>query len=102
MRIVKGDQVIVRSGKYKGHKDEVVTAFPATGRVIVKGVNVAKKHAKATRATMQGGVIDKFMPMPVSAVSLVCKSCGEATRVGVDIDENGRKIRICKKCGAEQ
>ena len=66
MRIHKGDQVIVRSGKDKGKKAEVVRAFPAEERVILEGVNVAKRHAKPTRATQQGGVIDKFMPVHVS------------------------------------
>ena len=101
MRIHKGDSVIVRSGKYKGHRSEVVRAMPAEGKVVVEGVNVAKRHAKPTRNTMQGGIIDKFMPMPVSAVSLLCKSCGEPTRVGFAFDEQGRKIRVCRKCGGE-
>jgi large subunit ribosomal protein L24 len=68
---------------------------------VLEGVNVAKRHAKPTRATMQGGVIDKFMPMSASAVSLVCKSCGQPTRVGMQIDEQGLKVRVCRKCGAE-
>jgi large subunit ribosomal protein L24 len=101
MRIHKGDRVIVRSGKYKGHRSEVVRAMPAEGKVVVEGVNVAKRHAKPTRNTMQGGIIDKFMPMPVSAVSILCKSCGEPTRVGFVFDEQGRKIRVCRKCGGE-
>ena len=78
MRIHKGDQVIVRSGKDKGKKAEVVRAIPSRDRVIVEGVNVAKRHAKPTRATQQGGVIDKFMPVHVSTVALVCKSCDKA------------------------
>jgi large subunit ribosomal protein L24 len=101
MRIRKGDQVIVRSGKYRGHRSEVVRAMPKEGRVVLEGVNVAKRHAKPKRATMQGGIIDKFMPVPVSSVSLICKSCGEPTRIGMQIDETGRKLRICRKCGAE-
>jgi large subunit ribosomal protein L24 len=98
MRIRKGDRVIVRSGKYKGHRAEVVRAIPSEGRVVVEGVNVAKRHAKPTRATMQGGIIDKFMPMPVSAVSIVCGSCGP-TRIGMRFDESGKKVRVCRKCG---
>jgi large subunit ribosomal protein L24 len=98
MRIRKGDRVIVRSGKYKGHRAEVVRAIPSEGRVVVEGVNVAKRHAKPTRATMQGGIIDKFMPMPVSAVSIVCGSCGP-TRIGMRFDEAGKKVRVCRKCG---
>ena len=68
MKIHKGDQVIVLSGKDKGKKAEVVRAIPSRDRVIVEGVNVAKRHAKPTRATQQGGVIDKFMPVHVSTV----------------------------------
>ncbi len=101
MRIRKGDQVIVRSGKYRGHRSEVVRAMPQSGLVVLEGVNVAKRHAKPKRATMQGGIIDKFMPVPVASVSLLCKSCGNPTRVGMQTDEQGRKVRVCRKCGSE-
>jgi large subunit ribosomal protein L24 len=100
MRIHKGDTVLVLTGKDKGKKAEVVRAFPSRDRVIVEGVNVAKRHAKPTRATQQGGVIDKFMPVHVSNVALVCKSCDGPTRIGYRVGE-GEKVRICKKCGAE-
>ena len=69
MKIHKGDEVIVLSGKDKGKKAEVVRAIPSRDRVILEGVNVAKRHAKPTRATQQGGVIDKFMPVHVSTVA---------------------------------
>jgi large subunit ribosomal protein L24 len=101
MRIHKGDQVIVLSGKDKGKKAEVVRAIPARDKVILEGVNVAKRHAKPTRATQQGGVIDKFMPIHVSTVAIFCKSCDQPTRVGMQVDESGEKVRICRKCGAE-
>ena len=100
MKIHKGDQVIVLSGKDKGKKAEVVRAIPGRDRVIVEGVNVAKRHAKPTRATQQGGVIDKFMPVHVSTVGLVCTSCDKATRVGYKIEDDGEKVRVCKKCGS--
>jgi large subunit ribosomal protein L24 len=101
MRIRKGDQVIVRSGKDKGRRAEVVRAFPAADKVILEGVNVAKRHAKPTRATQQGGVIDKFMPVHVSSVALWCKSHEGPARVGMDRDGEGQKVRVCRKCGAE-
>jgi len=102
MRIHKGDRVIVRSGKYAGQRTEVIRALPSEGKLVLEGVNVAKRSQKATRSTMQGGIIDKFMPVPVSAVSLLCKSCGKPTRIGMSFDEEtGRKIRICRKCGEE-
>jgi large subunit ribosomal protein L24 len=100
MRIHKGDQVIVLSGKDKGKKAEVVRAIPGRERVILEGVNVAKRHAKPTRATQQGGVIDKFMPVHVSTVALVCKSCDKPTRAGYKFEDDGEKVRVCKKCGS--
>jgi len=101
MRIHKGDRVVVRNGKYKGQRAEVLRAMPRENKVVLDGVNVAKRAQKPTRNTMQGGIIDKFMPMPVSSVSLLCKNCGEPTRIGFTMDEQGRKLRICRKCGAE-
>src|SRR5664280_1202294 len=70
MRIRKGDKVQVLSGKDRGKQSHVLRAIPAEGRVIVEGVHVAKKSAKPTRATMQGGLIDKFMPVSLSSVAI--------------------------------
>jgi len=100
MKIRKGDKVEVLTGKDKGKQGSVARAIPSRNQVIVEGVHVAKRHAKPTRATMQGGVIDKFMPVSVSSVALVCGECGP-TRVGYRIDEQGRKLRVCRKCGAD-
>jgi large subunit ribosomal protein L24 len=100
MRIHKGDQVVVLSGKDKGKKAEVVRAFPQADKVIVEGVNVAKRHSKPTRATQQGGVIDKFMPVHVSTVALICKACDQPTRIGMRFEADGEKVRVCRKCGA--
>jgi large subunit ribosomal protein L24 len=102
VKIHKGDEVLVLAGKDKGKKAEVVRALPKKGTVIVEGVNVAKRHSKPTRATQQGGVIDKFMPIDVSNVALVCKTCDKPTRVGIVVDDEGEKARVCKKCGAVQ
>ena len=101
MRVRKGDRVIVRTGKYRGHTADVVRALPSSGKVVLEGVNVAKRHSKPTARTYQGGIIDKFMPLDASNVSVLCKACGEPTRVGTQVDDQGRKVRICRKCGAE-
>ena len=101
LKIKKGDRVRVLTGKDHGHEGQVMRVIPSTGKVIVDGANVAKKHQRATKATMQGGIIDKDMPMPVANVALLCPACGKPTRVGYTIDKDGTKARICKKCGGE-
>ena len=101
LKIKKGDRVEVLTGKDRGKKGEVMRAMPADGKVIVDGVNVAKKHQRPTKATMQGGIIDKDMPIPVANVALLCPSCGKPTRVGYKIDGDGTKVRVFKKCGGE-
>ena len=100
LRIKKGDRVRVLQGKDRGKEGTVMRALPQEGKVIVEGVNVAKKHQKATRATMQGGIIDKDMPMRVESVALICSHCGP-TRVGYRFTPDGEKVRRCKKCGAD-
>jgi large subunit ribosomal protein L24 len=100
MKLRKGDRVRVLQGKDRGQTGDVMRVLPKSNRVIVEGVNRVKKHQKATRATMQGGIIDKDMPIPASAVAIVCPQCGPS-RIGFRMDENGRKIRVCRKCGAE-
>ncbi len=100
MKIRKGDRVRVLTGKDRGKEGEVMRAMPAEGKVIVDGVNIAKRHQRATRATTQGGIIDKDMPMPASNVAIVCPTDG-ATRVGYRFDDQGRKVRICRKCGGD-
>ncbi|HEY6696792.1 MAG TPA: 50S ribosomal protein L24 [Acidimicrobiales bacterium] len=101
MNIRKGDRVRVLTGKDRGKEGEVMRAIPAAGKVIVEGVNIARKHQRPTRATQQGGIIDRDMPLPVSNVALVCPSCGKPTRVGYKIDASGQKARVCKRCGGE-
>lgn len=100
MRIHKGDTVQVLSGKHRGKRGVVMRAMPKDQKVVVEGANMAKRHSKPRGATMQGGIIDKDMPLPVSAVAIVCPSCGPS-RIGYREDETGRKIRVCKKCGAD-
>ena len=100
MKLRKGDRVQVLQGKDRGAKGDIMRVIPKSNRVIVDGVNRAKRHQKATRATMQGGIIDKDMPISASAVAIVCPTDGP-TRIGYRIEENGHKVRICRKCGAD-
>ena len=103
MKLKKGDRVRVRSGKDRGKEGEIMRVLPDQNKVIVDGVNVAKRHQRATRATMQGGIIDKDMPMHASAVAILCPTDGP-TRVGYRLEETaaGRnKVRICRKCGGD-
>ncbi|HEV2810967.1 MAG TPA: 50S ribosomal protein L24 [Acidimicrobiales bacterium] len=101
MKIKKGDRVVVLSGKDRGKEGVVMRAIPKEDKVIVEGVNVAKKHQRPTRMTMQGGIIDKDMPLHVSNVAIVSPGDGKPTRVGYRFDDDGQKIRICRRTGAE-
>ena len=100
MRIRKDDRVQVLQGKHRGKQGTVMKADPVKGTVIVDGANMAKRHTKPRGQTMQGGIIDKEMPMHVSNVALWCKECG-ATRIGYRFAENGEKVRVCRKCGSD-
>jgi len=100
LKIHKGDRVQVLSGKDRGKTGEVIRAMPSERKVIVAGVNIAKRHTRATRATTQGGIIDKDMPMHVASVAIICSSCGP-TRVGYRFDDAGQKVRVCRKCGGD-
>ncbi|TMK63750.1 MAG: 50S ribosomal protein L24 [Actinobacteria bacterium] len=98
MKLVKGDQVEVLSGKDLGKRGVITRVLPETRQVIIDGVNVSKKHQRPTRATMQGGIIDKDMPIDMSNVALVCPKDGP-TRINYEIADDGTKTRVCAKCG---
>ena len=100
MKLRKGDRVRVLTGKDRGDEGEIMRVLPKEGRVIVEGVNVAKKHQRAMRATMQAVIIDKDMPMQASNVAIICSSCGP-TRIGYRFDDQNNKVRICRKCGSD-
>ena len=100
MKLHKGDRVKVLTGKDRGKEGEIMRVLPKDGKVIVDGVNVAKKHQRALRATMQTGIIERDMPLPVANVALLCSTCGP-TRVGYRFDDQGRKVRVCRKCGGD-
>ena len=104
MKLKKGDRVRVLAGKDVGKEGEITRVIIERSRVIVDGVNVAKRHQRATKATMQGGIIDKDMPIHVSNVAIVCPSCGSPSRIGYRFegDTGSRnKVRVCRKCGKD-
>jgi large subunit ribosomal protein L24 len=100
MRLKKGDEVEVLSGKDRTKRGVIMRVIPKDNRVIVEGVNVAKKHQRQTKVRVRGGIIDKDMPINASTVALVCPRDG-AVRTGYQIKDDGRKVRVCKRCGRE-
>ncbi len=100
MKIKKGDQVVVLTGKDKGKKGEVVRSIPTENRLVVSGVNVVKKHTKPTQFSA-GGIEDKELSIHVSNVALVDPKKGSATRVGFKVAKDGKKVRVAKKSGEE-
>jgi len=101
MKIKKGDKVIVLSGKDKGKTTKVLKALPAEGKVILEGVNVAKKHSKNRfSGDKKGEVIDKNMPVNVSNVAIIDPKDKKATKVAYKM-VNGKKVRIAKRSGQE-
>lgn len=95
----RGDTVVVISGKDRGKKGKVQRVLPVKRRVVVEGVNIVKRHQKPTRQVMQGGIIEKEAPIHISNVMLVCPRCSRPTRVGRKVLEDGRRLRVCKRCG---
>ena len=101
MHIRSKDTVVVITGKDKGSKGKVLEAFPKTGKIVVEGVAIATKHQKPRQQGVPGGIIKKEAAIDASNVMLVCPKCGKGTRIGYSVLENGTKVRVCKKCGAE-
>ena len=101
MNVKKGDKVVVLSGKDKGKESVIVRALPAEGKVVVEGVAVVKKAVRPNAQNQQGGFIQKEAAIDASNVMLVCPKCGKPTRAAHKVQADGKKVRICKKCGAE-
>ncbi len=99
MKIKKGDNVIVISGKDKGKEGTVSRVMPRSNQLLVDGINVVKKHQKPSGQNQQGGVIDRDMPLDASNVMFVHK--GKPTRVGYKVLADGKKVRIAKTTGEE-
>ena len=100
MDIRRDDLVEVRTGADKGKRERVLRVFPTTGRVVVEHVNYVTKHYRRGKRYPHGARVEKEAPLHVSNVLLVCGSCDRGVRVGHGEGEEGRKVRVCRKCGA--
>jgi large subunit ribosomal protein L24 len=99
MKILKGDKVKILIGKDKNREGEIIRSIPKSSKVVVKGINLYKKHIKPTQS-QKGSIIEKERSMNICKVALICPECHKPTRVGYQIDKSGDKSRICKKCKA--
>ncbi len=100
MSIKKDDLVVVLSGKDKGKQGKILEVMPKASKVIVEGVNVVSRHTKPRKQGDQGGILKKEAPIYACKVQKVCPHCNKPTRIGHKV-EGDKKVRICKKCGAE-
>jgi large subunit ribosomal protein L24 len=97
MKILKGDTVKILIGKDKGREGLVVKSIPKKSQIVVKGMNIYKKHIKPSQGK-PGSIVERERAMTVSKVALICPSCKKAVRVAYQIDKSGEKSRICRKC----
>ena len=100
MNVKKGDTVVVLSGKDKGKQGKVLGTVPGSLKVVVEGINMVTCHVKPRRQGEEGGIVKREAAIYASKVQVVCPKCGKSTRVGYEL-KDGKKVRTCKKCGAE-
>ena len=101
MSIKKGDTVVVLSGKDKGKQGKVLSVMPKEGKVIVEKINMVSRHTKARKQREQSGILQKEAPLYACKVQKVCPKCNKATRPAHKMLADGKKVCVCKKCGAE-
>jgi large subunit ribosomal protein L24 len=102
--VKKGDTVVVRSGKDRGARGKVLLTMPKVNRVLVEGVNRVKKHTKVStnqRGAQTGGIVTQEAAVHASNVQIVCPNCSKPTRIGYRKDDEGRSVRVCRKCGGD-
>ena len=100
MNVKKHDTVVVLSGKDKGKQGKVLSVDPKAGKVVVEKINMVSRHQKPRKQGEEGGIIQKEAPLYACKVMAVCPKCNKATRVAHKV-EGGKKVRVCKHCGAE-
>jgi large subunit ribosomal protein L24 len=99
LSIRRNDTVMVIAGKEKGKRGKVLVVLPERQRVIVERVNFVKRHQRPTQKARQGGIIEREGSLHVSNVMLVCGKCDRPTRTGAQVLANGRRVRVCRRCG---
>ncbi len=98
LHLRKGDMVEVIGGKFRGKRGKILKVIPDEARAIVEGVNLVKRHMKASQKNPQGGIVEKPAPLPAARLMVVCAKCGEAVRIGHRFLGDGTKVRYCKHC----
>ena len=98
IKLKKGDMVIVNTGTEKGKKGEILDVDRKTSKVLVKEVNVRTMAVKARKQNQESGIIKKERPINISKVNFFCEKCGKGVKLGIKIQEDGTKVRFCKKC----
>jgi LSU ribosomal protein L24P len=101
IKLKKNDNVMVTAGKEKGKTGKIIRIDSEKNRVYIEKINMIKRHIKPRSAQEPGGIVDKEAPVNMSNVQLYCQKCKKAVRFSVNIDDKGKKARICKKCGSE-
>ena len=99
VHVKKDDVVIVVSGDDKGKKGKVISVSPEEGKVLVEGVHMVKRHVKPRKQGESGGIIKVEGAMYASKVQLYCDKCGKGVRTKMTVDKDGKKARVCAKCG---
>ena len=98
LSVKKNDTVLVIAGREKGKKGRVLSVYPSKGRLLIEKINMIRKHMKPTRKYAQGGIIEKEAPLHISNIMLICPKCNKPTRISNTQLQDGRKVRMCKKC----
>ena len=98
--VKKGDEVVVITGAERGKRGKIIEVLTGKNRVIVEGVQMIKRHTRPNpQRNIQGGIVEREAPIHISNVAIMCKNCKKHTRLGSQVLADGRRVRICKKCG---
>ena len=99
VHIKKNDTVVVISGKDRGKRGRVLQVYPSVTKALIEGINLVKRHSKPNpQKNVKGGIVEKEAPVHLSNLMVICRECGKAVRIGHKSLDDGRKIRVCRKC----